>query len=162
MSLWTPGGEHEVPRDQTPSAGPPRGPGGPLDEDDPLADLTPEQREQAAAMAADMDEVRRQVASVPGSLVVANHAMGLYELGAIHLSQEPPNFEDARLAIDALGILVEGLQGRLGDNEETLREALGQLRLAFVQLRGAASGDQATANGDSPFLPHDHGDDDED
>jgi hypothetical protein len=147
MSLWTPGGEHEVPREQ-PSPSPAAGPAPELvGDEEELAELTPEQREQAAAMAAEMDEVRREVASVPASLVVANHAMGLYELGAIHLSQEPPNFDEARLAIDGLGILVEGLQGRLGDNELTLRDALGQLRLAFVQLKGDAGAPPPASEG---------------
>jgi hypothetical protein len=165
MSLWTPGGEHEVPRD-APSGTAPTGNGPGLaedaydDDDVALDDLSPEQREQARAMAAEMDEVRRQLSSVPASLVVANHAMGLYELGAIHLSQEPPNFDDARLAIDGLGALVEGLQGRLGDNELTLRDALGQLRLAFVQLRGDGQGTAAPAG--AGFEDEDDEDDEDD
>ena len=36
-----------------------------------------------------------------------------------------------------MGAVVEGLHGRLGDNEPTLVDALGQLRLAYVQLRNA-------------------------
>jgi uncharacterized protein with GYD domain len=131
MSLWTPDGEHRVERD----AARPEPDDAPMD--DPLADLTPEQREQAMAMAAEMEEVRRQLASVPAAVVVANHAMGLYELAAIHLSSEPPNFSEAQLAIDALGALVEGLHGRLGEAEPTLGEALNQLRMAYVQLHGA-------------------------
>ena len=132
MSLWTPDGEHRVERE---ASGP-----GPSDEplDDPLADLTPEQREQAMAMAAEMEEVRRQLASVPASVVVANHAMGLYELAAIHLSSQPPNFSEAQLAIDALGAIVEGLRSRLGEAEPTLTEALNQLRMAYVQLHSNA------------------------
>src|SRR3954454_19077209 len=109
MSLWTPDGEHRVEREASHPE--------PDEEslDDPLADLTPEQRQQAMAMAAEMDEVRRQLASVPAAVVVANHAMGLYELAAIHLSAQPPSFGEAQLAIDALGVMVEGLQGRLGE-----------------------------------------------
>jgi uncharacterized protein with GYD domain len=131
MSLWTPDGEHRVERERS-QTDPPA-------EEDPLADLSPEQREQAMAMAAEMEEVRRQLASVPASVVIANHAMGLYELAAIHLSSEPPNFSEAQLAIDALGALVEELQGRLDDAEATLVDALNQLRMAYVQLHGAAA-----------------------
>ena len=40
--------------------------------------------------------------STPAEVVVANHAYGLFELAAIHLSQQPPNLEEARLAVDAL------------------------------------------------------------
>jgi hypothetical protein len=143
MSLWTPGGEHPVDRERPESAGADEsayeaaGQGG----DDPLAGLTLEERERAMAMAVEMDEVRRQLASVPAAVVVANHAMGLYELAAIHLSSEPPNFSEAQLAIDGMGALVEGLRGRIGDNEATLVDALGQLRLAFVQLRSSADSD---------------------
>jgi hypothetical protein len=151
MSLWTPGGEHPVDRERaaSPGAGEPdeaayeaAGEAAGEATEDPLAGLSPEERERAMAMAAEMDEVRRQLASVPAAVVVANHAMGLYELAAIHLSSQPPNFPEAQLAIDGMGVLVEGLEGRLGDNERTLVDALGQLRLAFVQLRtGAESSD---------------------
>lgn len=89
------------------------------------------------ALAGEMAEVRRQLASVPASTVVANHAMGLYELAAIHLLQQPPRFDQASLAIDAMGALVEALEGRLGEAEPTLRDALVQLRLTFVQVRAA-------------------------
>ena len=62
-------------------------------------------------MRAEIDEVRRQLAQVPPEVVVANHAMGLYELAAIHLSQDPPSAPAAALAIDAMGALVDGLAG---------------------------------------------------
>src|SRR3954453_571113 len=135
MSLWTPGGEHPVDRDSERDLGVTDEAGF---EDDPLDDLSPEDRERAMAMAHEMDEVRRQLASAPASLVVANHAMGLYELAAIHLSNQPPSFAEAQLAIDAMGAIVEGLRGRLGENEPTLVDALGQLRLAYVQLHNNA------------------------
>jgi hypothetical protein len=129
MSLWTPDGEHRVERDE-PTEEP---------QNDPLAGLSPEDRERATAMAAEMDEVRQQLAAVPASAVVANHAMGMYELAAIHLSSQPPNFTEAQVAIDAMAAIVDGLRGRLGENEPTLVDALAQLRMAYVQLHGAAS-----------------------
>jgi hypothetical protein len=43
----------------------------------------------------------------------------------------------ARLAIDALGYLLDGLRGRLGETEASLHESLAQLRLAFVRLEGS-------------------------
>jgi hypothetical protein len=67
---------------------------------------------------------------------VMNHAMGLYELGAIHLSAQPPRLGDAALAIDGFACLVEGLGERLGPDIATLRDALAQIRLAFVQIKG--------------------------
>ena len=134
-SLWTPEGEHRVGPQQAPAATPP-----PPRADDALADdalddeLDPA---TAEAVMAEMARVREQLAEVPAEVVVANHAMGLYELAAIHLSQDPPSLGQAKLAIDAVGCLVEGLRGRLGEPEATLLDALTQIRLAFVQIQGA-------------------------
>lgn len=83
-------------------------------------------------------EARARVAEVPAETVVVNHVMGLYELAAIHLSAEPPRLADAALAIDAVGCLVEGLGDRLGPEVTTLRDALGNIRMAFVQIKGSA------------------------
>ena len=130
-SLWTPGGEHPV--DPEPEAHP----GADLSDDlaDDLDDDLPDDLPDAE-MRAEIDEVRRQLAQVPPEVVVANHVMGLYELAAIHLSQDPPNAAGAALAIDGMGALVEGLAGRLGEAEPTLRDALSQMRLVFVQVTG--------------------------
>jgi Domain of unknown function (DUF1844) len=84
-----------------------------------------------------METLRQQLAETPAELVIANHGFGLFELAALHLSLQPPQLEEARLAIDALGALVEGMEGRLGEQETTLREGLAQLRLAFVQIQSA-------------------------
>jgi hypothetical protein len=133
-SLWTPGGEHPVEPDAAPSA-PAEPTRAAMDPDaDPLAGLSDEERAQAEAMAAEMAAARQRVLEAPADMVVANHAMGLYELAAIHLSEETPDLAAARLAIDAMGQLVDGLSGRLGEAEATLKDALGQLRMAFVQL----------------------------
>lgn len=88
-----------------------------------------------------MAELRRQLASTPASVVVANHCFGLFELAALHLSLQPPQLEQAQVAVDALGAVVEGLAGRLGQEEATLREGLTQLRLAYVQMKAAADAD---------------------
>lgn len=81
--------------------------------------------------------MQAELAQTPAAVVVANHAVGLFQLAAIHLNQRPPNLEDGRLAIDAMAGLVEGVGGRLGEEEQALREALNQLRMAYVQLRDA-------------------------
>jgi hypothetical protein len=47
-----------------------------------------------------------------------------------------PRLAEAGLAIDALGALVDTLGDRLAPNDVTLREAVAQLRLAFVQVSG--------------------------
>jgi hypothetical protein len=137
-SLWTPDGEVPVGRPGPAGAAPaserpppkarairptdevtgqPTGP--------PTGEPTPEE----------IEALRAQLARTPPEVVIANHAFGLFELSALHLSLQPPQLDQARLAIDALGALVEGLAGRLGDAEATLKEGLAQLRLAFVQIR---------------------------
>ena len=66
-------------------------------------------------------ETRRRLAEVPASVVVANHAMGLFELAAIHLSAEPVRLADAQIAIDVSAFSTHG-NGR------------------FIRLEGAHSG----------------------
>jgi hypothetical protein len=70
-------------------------------------------------------------------VVVANHAFGLFELAALHLSLDPPQLDQARLAIDALSALVEGLGDRLGEHGKELTAGLSQLRMAYVQIQAA-------------------------
>ncbi len=82
-------------------------------------------------------EARQRLADVPAEVVIVNHAMGLYELAAIHLSAAPPNLPQAALSIDALACLVEGLVDRLGPDQPVLADALANIRLAFVQISGA-------------------------
>lgn len=119
-SLWTPGGERPISRE----------PATDVDTDSGGPELTAEQEQ----LLGELQAAREQLAQTPASLVVANHAIGLFQLAAIHLDRDPANLDDARLAIDALAALVDGLEGRLGDEEEALREALAQLRLAFVEV----------------------------
>ncbi len=84
-------------------------------------------------MAQELAEARVRLMETEVSTVLANHAVGIYELAAIHLTADEPKFEEARLAIDGLAALVEGLEGRLGEGEQTLKEGLHQIRMAFVQ-----------------------------
>ena len=91
--------------------------------------------------------MRAQLAGTPAEVVVANHCYGLFELAAIYLSQSPPMLFEARLAIDALGYLLEGLKGRLGEAEPALVESLSQLRLVYVRVEGAEQTDaESSAN----------------
>jgi Domain of unknown function (DUF1844) len=138
-TLWTPSGEHRPQPDP--------GPEGPEDADlvdddgfrsrGPGEEPTPEQIEE-------MLRARAELASVPVADIVANHAVGLWQLAVLHLMPDPdgdgmpvpPDLDEARLAIDALGALVEGLGDRLTPHDETLRDALSQLRLAYVQVVG--------------------------
>ena len=141
-SLWTPGGEVPVDRSRGGSEPPPSESTAPR----PGAGGQPSEEELAAQAA----ELQRFLLEAPAEEIVAQHAMGLYELAVIHLSQPEPRLADARLAIDALASLVDGLEGRLGEVGSQLRQALPQLQMAFVQLadRSEGSHDPATDRGD--------------
>ena len=84
-------------------------------------------------MAHEMAEARQQLLEAEVATIIANHALGIYELAALHITAENPDLVEARLAVDALGVLVEGLEGRLGDGETTLVEALANIKIGFVQ-----------------------------
>jgi hypothetical protein len=121
-SLWTPSGEHEPEEEPTPVPG-----------DGP--EISPEQLEEFLRFQA-------EITSIPAVDLVANHAFGLQQLAMMHLMQVPnedgtvtePRLDEAGLAIDALAALVDGLGERLGPHHEDLRQAVTELRLAFVEL----------------------------
>ncbi len=126
-SLWTPSGEHRP--EPAESGAPPGdagaggGGGGPPDE---------------AAVAEELRRVRAELAATPVVDLIANHAVGLWQLAVLHLvpeGDEAPRLADASVAIDALAGIVEGLGDRLERHAEPLRDALAQLRMAFVQVR---------------------------
>ena len=103
----------------------------------------PQESEIDLAEAAEaLAETRQRLAEVPAEVVVVNHVMGLYELAAIHVSAQPPRLFEAALAIDSVACLVEGLEGRLGDEEATLKLALDNIRIAFVQIKDAMLKDE--------------------
>ena len=101
--------------------------------------LDPEQQRQVEEAQRAMDEARERLMSVPAEVVVTNHAMGLYELAAIHLSAPEPDLGQAALAIDALACLIDGLGERLGPEALTMEGALQNIRLAFVQIKGQST-----------------------
>lgn len=105
-----------------------------LNVDDPEG-LDADQVAQAEEVMRELAETRRRLAEVPAAQVITNHAMGLFELAAIHLSAGKEHLPEAALAIDAMGAVVEGLAGRLGAQETVLKDALAQIRLAFVQVK---------------------------
>ena len=134
MSLWTPDGEHEIDRASS------ENPIADTEEDTNLEDLpgfdelTTEQQEQARAMAAELAAARQRLSQTPAAEVIANHVMGIYELAAIHLSDENPKLNEAQIAIDAMTGIVGSLEGRLGENENVIKDALQQIQMAYVQV----------------------------
>jgi Domain of unknown function (DUF1844) len=142
-SLWTPSGEHQPEPEPDPAApagsaqsavpasSPPASAGG---------GATPE--EEAAARE-EFEALRQELAETPVAAIVANHAVGLWQLGVLHLALEgdmTPRLDEAKLAIDAMAALVEGLGDDLGPNEQPLRDALAQLRLAYVEVKQRVEG----------------------
>ena len=102
MTLWTPGGEHPVDR---PSPEP---------EAEPPPEPSADEQAQLEAMQAEMDRVRAQLLEAPASVVIANHAMGIYELAAIHLTADAPKLGEVVLAIDALSRAGRRARGSAG------------------------------------------------
>ena len=128
-SLWTPSGEHEpaspAGEPAVPGGGRP-GPGGPDGGD-----------VDEAAVREELRRVRAELAGTPVADLVANHAIGLWQLAVLHLTPDedaPIRLDEAGLAIDAMAALVEQLGDRLGESAEPLRDALAQLRIAYVQI----------------------------
>ena len=142
-TLWTPSGEHPIPRtagrtwpgrrpsstQAAPPGGRPGGQGGhgpttpgavgagrPGRRRPTTVTTSPAPRRSARPRRR-WTPCARSCWRAPVELVISNHAMGLWELAALHLSERPPHLPEAQLAIDALSALVEGLQGRLGEAE---------------------------------------------
>ncbi len=146
-SLWTPYGEHNS--EKTPEPGP-AGEAGSGTATPSSADIAETERppgqpyseEELRQIAA----VQQQLLSTPPEDLVANHALGLFEVGMLHLSavaaikrsgeliDVTPHLDAARLGIDAVACLVDALGERLQPHLPTLEQALTQARLAFVEL----------------------------
>jgi hypothetical protein len=119
-----------------------------FDEIDDGPELDDDQLDALAVAEREMVEARSRLSEVPAEVVITNHVMGLYELAAIHLSATPPDLGQSALAIDAVACLVDGLGARLGDEAPTMQDALGNIRLAFVQIK--AQIDAAAAQSGAP------------
>jgi hypothetical protein len=138
--LWTPEGERPAPTPATatpetvPEAGFP-------------STATSEEEE---ALLRELARAEEQLLAAPVEDVVANHCYGLFQLAALHLGQSPPNLSAARLAIDALAALVDGVGERLGASSETLLDGLAQIRLAYVQIAGATAGTNGSGSPEHP------------
>ena len=139
-TIWTPSGERPIRREEPAASASPQ-PTPPPPEPSGAGDQLTE--EEAAALQA---EVQRELLGAPAALVVANHCIGLFQLAALHLDQERPRIEEARVAIDAMAAVVERLGTRLGDNEKPLRDALTNLQFAFLEAQRRAGGADAGAD----------------
>ncbi len=96
---------------------------------------------------AEMREMLAEVVATPVVAFLAQHAAQIHELALVHLSTASERgqvaISQAELAIDALGGIVEALGDRLGAASVPLREALAQVRVAFVQIAGEVDAQSA-------------------
>lgn len=111
------------------------------DESAPIDDER-EDAERAEAVR-QLEALQARLVETPVEVIVANHAYGLFELASAHLAAQPPRLESARVAIDALGGLVDAVGDRLGEHAPELVDALAQIRLAWVQISAAPPGSRA-------------------
>jgi hypothetical protein len=87
-----------------------------------------------------LDRMREQLMSISAGDVVAEAAMPLLTLAYARLGlppEEHARYRDvpaARLLIDALGGMLDAVQGRLGRVEAELRDALSSVRMAYVDV----------------------------
>ena len=133
-TFWTPSGERPIPRDEPASTSPP--PSG-YPEDAGGEEMDEELQAELRAM-------QEQMLRTPAAIVVANHCIGLVELAALHLGQNPPNLADAQVAIDALGGMLDAVGARMGENGAALRQALNQMRMAYVEAKKSVARDAAS------------------
>lgn len=143
-TFWTPSGERPIPKDpileeQAPASAPPSRPPATGRSEPGDASFGDEQYSEEE-MRAEMLAMQEQLLRTPAVAVVANHGIGMLELAALHLGQEPPNLGEAAVAIDGLAGLLDAVGARMGGNEAPLRQALNQLRMAFIEAKDAAAG----------------------
>jgi hypothetical protein len=113
---------------------PPPGAGG--------AGRQPTEEELRAAYEAELKRLR--VDDVVIQTIVSLVNLGGRRLGLAPGTEGPAteserDLDQVRLAIESVRLLLPLVEGQLGDDVRTLREALSQLQMAYVQLSGAAA-----------------------
>jgi len=135
-SIWTPSGEY---RPQGDDDGP--GAGGDYTGSEPARAAGPDVSEEELEA---LRRVHEQLRATPAIDVVANHVVQLFQLALVYLgaggapagTDEAPvaDLVQASLVIDTMAAIVDGLGPRLAEHEETLRDALSQLQLLWVEI----------------------------
>ena len=138
-SIWTPSGEYR-PNDEPeggtapPPAAPPSGRGAAAAEG---SEITPEELEA-------LGRLHEQLRATPAIDVVANHVVQLFQLALVYLgagagpadaaAAPAADLVQASIVIDTMAAIVDGLGPRLAQHEQTLRDALTQLQLLWVEI----------------------------
>jgi Domain of unknown function (DUF1844) len=139
-SIWTPSGEYrpqEEPDAPDAAPSPPR-PGGAGEG----GEITPEELEA-------LGRLHEQLRATPAVDVVANHVVQLFQLALVYLgagagpadaaAAPAADLVQASIVIDTMAAIVDGLGPRLGAHEQTLRDALTQLQLLWVEIADESS-----------------------
>jgi hypothetical protein len=119
----------------------PQGPG-------PGAGRQPTEQELQAAYEAELKRIR--VDDVIVQTVVSLLNLGGRRAGLAPGTEGERDLEQVRQAIDAARALLPLVEGQLGPDAQTLRDALSQLQMAFVQLSGQSGEGAGRAPGPAP------------
>ncbi len=125
MSIWTPSGEYELSGTDGAESGEEL-----ESADSPQEELTPEEQ---AALASEFEEAKQRISETPVDQIITTHIIGLYELAVIHLQKDPPDLKSAKIAVNAMAGIVEGVAEDLQEYEEAMRSALTEIQMAFVK-----------------------------
>ena len=119
----------------------PQGPG-------PGAGRQPTEQELQAAYEAELKRIR--VDDVIVQTVVSLLNLGGRRAGLAPGTEEERDLDQVRQAIDAARALLPLVEGQLGPDAQTLRDALSQLQMAYVQLSGRGGQEAAQAPEEAP------------
>jgi len=122
----------------------PQGPG-------PGAGRQPTEQELQAAYEAELKRIR--VDDVIVQTVVSLLNLGGRRAGLAPGTEGERDLEQVRQAIDAARALLPLVEGQLGPDAQTLRDALSQLQMAYVQLSGRGGEAAGQAPGGPPPRP---------
>jgi hypothetical protein len=141
-SIWTPSGEYRPPEE--PSGPEPGAPGAP--EPRTAEDGAPVTAEELEAMR----RLHEQLRATPAVDIVANHVVQLFQLALVYLgagaapdeaaTAPAADLVQAGIVIDTMAAIVDGLGPRLVEHEQTLRDALTQLQLLWVEIADESGG----------------------
>lgn len=143
-SIWTPSGEYRPPEE--PRGGEPGEPGSGAPEPRTAEDGRPVTPDELEAMR----RLHEQLRGTPAVDIVANHVVQLFQLALVYLGAGAAPDEaaagpaadlvQAGIVIDTMAAIVDGLGPRLVQHEQTLRDALTQLQLLWVEIADESGG----------------------
>src|SRR6266571_1726789 len=115
------------------------------------------ERDQAELDQAEaMRQLQDELASAPPIEVVAQAVAHLATLAYVRLGvppQENQRYQDldaARVLIDALGGMLDAVEGRLGAGDEELYQALAALRMTYASISGQEGAGPPPGRGPEP------------